>query len=150
MLIALIASLQVGAAQPANPLEWMTGYWLMCDGDREVSETWVGPFGYSLEGVGVTAVGGQIRNVERMRIYVTESGPFFVATIGETSTSFRGTMGDQRMTFENAQNDFPTRVIYSREGDVLTGRIEGTIDGQAQSMEWTYQAAELNTRCPET
>ena len=136
MLIALIASLNVGTAQPANPLEWMTGYWLMCDGDREVSETWVGPFGYSLEGVGVTLRGGQIRNVERMRIYVTES--------------FRGELGDQRLTFDNPDNDFPNRVIYSREGDVLTGRIEGTIDGQAQSMEWTYQAAELNTRCPES
>ncbi len=56
----------------------------------------------------------------------------------------------RRAVFENAENDFPQRVIYSRDGDVLTGRIEGTIDGQPQAMEWVYQPAELNARCPES
>jgi hypothetical protein len=40
--------------------------------------------------------------------------------------------------FENLAHDFPQRVIYTYGGDsdTLEARIEGTIDGRTQSMEW--------------
>ena len=53
-----------------------------------------------------------------------------------------------KAVFANAENDFPTRVIYQRDGDVLTARIEGEIGGQPRSLAWNYTAAPLNTRCP--
>jgi hypothetical protein len=56
--------------------------------------------------------------------------------------------GPNRTVFSNPENDFPTRVIYERVGDTLHARIEGVIDGQSRSMEWTFEAQPLNTRCP--
>ncbi len=53
-----------------------------------------------------------------------------------------------RAVFSNPENDFPQRVIYWREGDVLHARIEGDMNGQAQSVEWRFNRAELNARCP--
>ena len=56
--------------------------------------------------------------------------------------------GPNRAVFSNAENDFPTRIVYERAGDALMARIEGEIEGQARSMEWNFKAAPLNTRCP--
>ena len=56
--------------------------------------------------------------------------------------------GPMRVVFSNAENDFPTRVIYERTGDALKARIEGEINGQARSIEWNFSAAPLNARCP--
>ena len=56
--------------------------------------------------------------------------------------------GEGRAVFENTRNDFPTRVIYQRTGEVLNARIEGVIGGEARSMAWTFEAKPLNTRCP--
>ena len=53
-----------------------------------------------------------------------------------------------RVVFENAAHDFPQRVIYERDGDVLKARIEGDMGGQQQAMAWEYRKADLNARCP--
>jgi hypothetical protein len=57
-------------------------------------------------------------------------------------------VGPDRVIFVNPGHDFPQRVSYRREGDVLTARIDGQIDGEARSMEWRYRRADLNDRCP--
>ena len=53
-----------------------------------------------------------------------------------------------RAVFQNLENDFPHRVIYQRAGDVLSAPIEGRMDGCDQAMDWRFDKAELNTRCP--
>ncbi|HYE87055.1 MAG TPA: DUF6265 family protein [Vicinamibacterales bacterium] len=55
--------------------------------------------------------------------------------------------GPGEAVFENPSHDFPQRVIYRREGDRLTGRIEGRSNGTEQAMEWHYRAAPLNAGC---
>jgi hypothetical protein len=41
--------------------------------------------------------------------------------------------------FENLAHDFPQRVIYRRCDADLCARIEGTVGGQVQGIDWRYR-----------
>ena len=145
---AVLAALLTQSA-PAPDLSWMAGYWLDCSGGREVSETWSDPRAGLSVGHAVTVSGGEV-SFEVSHIGPTPRGFAYVAQPGGSPpTAFVMVEGGpRRAVFDNAENDFPTRVIYERDGDALTARIEGEIGGQARSMEWNFRAAPLNTRCP--
>jgi hypothetical protein len=151
-LAALAAAAQPApaAAQPQPDLDWLAGYWLSCEGGRDVSETWSVRRGGILLGYSVTT-GRQAFSWEQMRIEAGLPGPddmsFFAQPRGaETATPFRLVRsGAREAVFENMANDFPKRIIYRRSGDRLTGRIEGA-DGEG--IEWRFDAAPLNGRCP--
>ena len=49
--------------------------------------------------------------------------------------------------FENLAHEFPQRIIYSRDGETLTARIEGMMDGKLEGMEWSFTSAPLNQAC---
>lgn len=52
---------------------------------------------------------------------------------------------DTLVAFENPSHDFPQRIIYRRRGaDSLLARIEGTMGGQARSVDFPY----VRARCP--
>ena len=127
----------------------MAGYWLDCSGDREVSETWSDPRAGLLAGHAVTIENGRV-SFEVSTIRQTPGGLGYVAQPGGAPPTVfvLAEWGPSRVVFANAENDFPTRVIYERDGDALRARIEGEINGQARSMEWSFKAAPLNTRCP--
>lgn len=151
LLAALAAAAQPAPAATAQPdLDWLAGYWLSCEDGRDVSETWSVRRGGILLGYAVTT-GRQAFSWEQMRIEAGLPGPddmsFFAQPRGaETATAFRLVRsGPREAVFENMANDFPKRIIYRRAGERLTGRIEGA-DGQG--MEWRYNAAPLNSRCP--
>jgi hypothetical protein len=55
---------------------------------------------------------------------------------------------EQRAVFENPTHDFPQRIIYARDGDLMTARIEGAVDGRAEHMEWRFTRAAPDSRCP--
>ncbi len=151
-MIAALSALALLQTSPAtlDGLSWMSGYWLSCDGGREVSETWSDPRGGVMAGVTVTIGRSGRGSVEFTRVATVGEGLAFLAQPGGIpATAFPLVeVTANRAVFENPDHDFPQRVIYSRHGDTLTGRIEGTVDGQAQSMTWTYRAAPLNSRCP--
>jgi len=148
--VALLAALLLQAAPAPSPdVSWMAGYWLDCSNGREVSETWSDPRQGLSVGHAVTVSDGEV-SFEVSRIGSTPGGFAYVAQPGGAPpTAFVLTeSGPARAVFANAENDFPTRVVYERDGDALKARIEGEIDGQARSMEWKFAAAPLNTRCP--
>jgi len=147
-----VAALQ-GTAPPrdeelvlAPDLGWLSGYWLSCEGGRDVSETWSALRGGFMIGYTVSAR-GETAEWEQMRIEYGGREPSFVAQPrGSPGASFRLVRsGPREAVFENPAHDFPQRVIYRREGNRLTGRIEG--EG-GRSMEWRYRRARLNSRCP--
>lgn len=152
MLTALLAAALIQsapAAQPVPDLSWMAGYWLDCTGGREVSETWSDPRGGLMAGHALTVENGRV-SFEASTIRRTPQGFAYVAQPGGSSpTVFVVTEATpMRVVFANPENDFPTRIVYERDGDALKARIEGEINGQARSMEWNFAAAPLNTRCP--
>jgi len=151
-MIAALSVLALFQTSPAtiDSLSWMSGYWLSCEGGREVSETWSDPRGGLMAGVTVTVGRSGQGSLEFTRIWpVGESLAFLAQPSGVPATVFPLIEATtNRAVFENPDHDFPQRVIYSRDGDTLTGRIEGIADGRPQAMEWVYRAAPLNSRCP--
>lgn len=143
------ALLAIGSKAEAQDLSWMAGYWLSCSADQEVSETWSDPRADVMLGTTFTLRGGQ-PSWEYARIGRSGEGfSFFAQPTGQAAAEFRATeMSARHVVFENPTHDFPQRVIYRRTGDRLTGKIEGTINGAAQSAEWHYVRADLNARCP--
>ncbi len=150
MLTALLSAALFQAAPTATPdLSWMAGYWLDCSNGREASETWSDPRASVSVGHALSLRNGR-PSFEVLHMRPTEQGFAYIAQPGGAPpTPFILTeSGPARAVFANAENDFPTRVIYERTGDGLKARIEGEIEGQARSMEWNFTAAPLNTRCP--
>lgn len=153
----LIASLAAAAAlahpaladPTAADLSWIGGYWLTCEGGQEVSESWSDPRGAIMVGHGVTVARGRA-SFEFLRIAPHEGVLSYIAQPGgRPPVPFRATsVTATSATFENPDNDFPQRIVYTLEGDRLTARIDGTINGQTQAMEWRYQRAQPNARCP--
>jgi hypothetical protein len=137
----------------ADRLAWMSGYWLSCDGGREVSETWSDPRGGVLIGSAMTMENGRLTGFETSRIspLSASDGPvaYFAGVNGAPPVAFPAReAGGTRVVFENPDHDFPQRVIYQRDGDVLNARIEGHMGDREQAMTWTYRKADLNSRCP--
>ncbi|WP_426038636.1 DUF6265 family protein [Brevundimonas sp. DC300-4] len=147
-----VAGLTQAAPITADQLSWMSGYWLSCDGGREVSETWTDPRGGLMAGHAVTLQNGRA-SFELSRIAPTTAGApgvaYFAGVEGARAVVFPVVeAGGTRVVFENAAHDFPQRVIYERDGDVLKARIEGVMGDRQQAMAWEYRKADLNARCP--
>ena len=150
MLTAALAAALIQTAPPATPdMSWLAGYWLDCSNGREQSETWSDPRGGHSVGHAMSLSGSRV-SFEFARIGATPQGFAYSAQPrGAPPTVFvLSESGPTRAVFANPENDFPTRIVYERDGDALMARIEGEIDGQARSMEWNFTAAPLNTRCP--
>ncbi len=150
MLTAALAAALLQTAPPANPdMSWLAGYWLDCSNGREQSETWSDPRGGLIVGHAMSLSGARV-SFEVAHIGATAQGFAYSAQPrGAPPTVFvLSESGPNRAVFANPENDFPTRIVYERDGDALKARIEGEIDGRARSMEWNFRAAPLNTRCP--
>ncbi|MGV9008372.1 DUF6265 family protein [Brevundimonas sp.] len=135
---------------PTPDLGWMAGYWRDCSNGREVSETWSDSRAGLVVGSVVTVSASGRPSFEASYIVAGPDGlTYFAQPNGAPPTPFvLIDSGTTRAVFSNPENDFPHRILYEREGDTLKARIEGVIEGQARSMEWTFEAAPLNSRCP--
>ncbi|MBX9576569.1 MAG: hypothetical protein K2X07_13130 [Caulobacteraceae bacterium] len=148
MLAAVAVALIAPSADP--DLSWIAGYWLDCSGGREVSETWSDPRAGLMVGHALTLSPSGRVSFEMARIGPTPQGLAYVAQPGGAPPTVfvLAESAPGGAVFVNETNDFPSRIIYARDGDVLTARIEGTIDGQARAMSWSFRSAPLNARCP--
>ena len=155
VLVLAALAVQADEAGPEWPdLGWLSGYWLSCENGREVSETWSDRRGGLMLGTNIALRGSGEAGWEQMRIAPsTEGAPgrlsFFAQPGGQSAAEFpMARAGAGEIVFENADHDFPQRVIYRRDGARLVGRIEGRVDGQERSAQWHFEAAPLNARCP--
>lgn len=150
LLTTLMAAVLMQTPTPAPDLSWLAGYWLDCSGGREASETWTDPRLGLVVGHAVTVRDGR-SGFESAHIGPAVDGglAYFARPEGASAVPFRLIeSGPQRVVFANPANDFPHRILYQREGDVLTARIEGADDDETRSAEWTFNKAQLNARCP--
>lgn len=145
------ALLQTTAAPAATPdLSWMSGYWLDCSNGREVAEAWSEERAGLRVGWNLTVSRSGRSGFEASHITTTPQGFAYVAQpSGAPPTIF--VLSDSSPThavFSNLDNDFPHHIRYDRDGDALKARIDGVIEGQARSVEWTFESRPLNSRCP--
>jgi len=143
MLAACGATAQ---APPSEAPSWMSGYWLSC-ADGETAENWIGAGRDTMLGTNLNDGG-----FEFLRIAANDHGglSYYSMPNGQSpATEFAMTSNTgSRAVFENPQHDFPQRIIYARDGDVMTARIDGPVNGREQAMEWRFQRAATDARCP--
>jgi hypothetical protein len=147
--MSLLLTLLIGAPASVPDVSWLAGYWLTCEGGREVSETWSDPRQGVMLGSSLTLHKGKV-SYEQARIGPSAGGlSFFAQPSGQAPAEFPLKASEKaRIVFENPKHDFPQRVIYWRLGDKLHARIEGVMNGKAAGVDWVYSAAALNSRCP--
>ncbi len=147
----LILTFLIGAsslplqAKEIEKLSWMSGVWSQIKAGETVQESWLGPSGKMLVAVNLTTSLKGKTSFEYMRIVETDAElSFFASPSGKPPTEFKAKeMGNQRIVFENLVNDFPQRVIYSLAPDgALLARIEGTVNGKLEAMDWRFVSAD--------
>ena len=133
------------AQEPSLP-GWLAGCWEMRDSERWAEECWTIPRGGMMLGSGRAGTGDRVASWETMRIALDEpagEGPVvrmaFVAAPGGTGwTLFAWSPADEEgVTFHNAANDYPQRVRYWREGELLKAEI--SLGDGSQAMQWTFR-----------
>ena len=104
-------------------------------------EHWIAPKGGIMLGVNRGVSRNGKASFEFLRIAETPDGiTYFASPGGKEPTPFllKESTADS-VTFENPDHDFPQRVVYRKVDGNLIARIEGSINGKVQSMEWTWK-----------
>ncbi len=147
LVFVAVCSANGFAQEPAevptiDSLAWLAGHWSGRDRTGRVTgEFWMKPDGGLMLGINRSVLGKSKASFEKLRIVQSRKKIIYVASPGGSGdTEFvLKESGEQGVTFENPENDFPQRIIYSRQGDTMKARIEGTVGGELQSMDWTWQ-----------
>ena len=126
-----------------SDLGWLAGCWEMNDANRgmQITEMWMKPAGDAMIGVGRTLKAGKLVDFEFLRILETANGLAYISrpSGNKEDTSFPlKKSSTHAATFENPAHDFPQRIIYTRNGDSLTARIEATKDGKTRGSDFPY------------
>jgi len=141
---ALIA---VPGTSPAEPeslvrLAWLSGHWAADEQGRWTEEHWLEPRGGLMLGVSRSGKGGMAEAFEFLRIQAAEKGSvtYWAAPGGRSAVPFTlSEQSDRSVIFVNAENDFPQRIHYRRQGDVLEVTISDASGEQSMRWRWTLQ-----------
>lgn len=144
MKLAMLAVALLAAAAPeaedAAALGWLAGTWVSEKDGRWTEERWSPPRGGMMLGTALTGRGEEASGFEYMRIAPDAEGrlAFWGSPGGQPPVPFHLTAsGAREATFENPKHDFPTRIVYRRQGEVLTATISGP--GGANAKSWSYK-----------
>lgn len=147
MTIIAAAAMLIGAADEKPTLPgWMAGCWEQVEGDGWTEECWTAPRAGIMLGSARSEAGGKLAFWEAMQIMIdapASDGPvvrmaFFAAPRGVDRTMFawRPETGGG-VTFINMANDYPQRIRYRPEGDMLVAEI-AMADG-SRPQRWRYR-----------
>lgn len=144
----LLAAVLLIAATPAptvDDLAWMAGSWVEeggagAAGGRWTEEYWTIPRGGVMLGASRSGRGAALGEFEFLRLRTGEDGvvAYVAQHGGGTPVAFPLADHDaMSATFENAAHDYPQRIRYRRDGDVMTATISA-IDG-SKARSWVYR-----------
>ena len=141
---AALSALLLMAAAPADvaidDLAWMSGRWESVSGERWVEEIWSAPRGGTMFAMSRTGSGDSLVEYEFIRLQRGEDGilAFLASPGGRPAVPFRLIeSGATSATFANPGHDYPQRIRYEREGDILRATISAADGGEARS--WAFQ-----------
>lgn len=126
---------------PGDRPFWLSGHWVHEERDRSswTEESWLGR-GDVMVGVGTSGSGGVTKSYEFMRIAKDEEGrtTFWASPQGAAPVPFKMvSLSPAEVVFENKENDYPSRISYRREDDVLIATISGPAGRNAKT--WRYR-----------
>lgn len=121
---------------PAHELRWMSGHWMQVGpGDAWAEEYWTEPRYDIMLGTGLSGKGRAAANFEFMRI---QGDDFWGSPQGRPPVAFRIVeMERDFVAFENPKHDYPTRISYRREGNMLIATTSGP--GGSNPQTWRYK-----------
>lgn len=148
-LVAVFASIamsQTGTPARVAGLGWLSGCWEMKTEKRRtlITEMWMKPAGDAMLGVGRTLKAGKLIDYEFLRIVEDANGLAYISrpSANKEDTVFRMTrIAANEIVFENRAHDFPQRIMYTRKGEKMTARIEGTANGKTRGIDFAYESA---------
>lgn len=131
-------------AQTLTDLDWMSGYWTSSENGTTMEELWTPASGGMMLGLHRDVFGNGRSSFENIRIVQTAEGIVYLASPGgKPATPFTlKEVSAQKAVFENLEHDFPQRIIYSKEGNNLTARIED--ETGEKGMQWTWIKTDFN------
>ncbi len=138
-LLLLLWSVAGTGPKPDAEPGWLAGCWMGTHEGREYSEMWMKPSGGSMFGLSRTVADGQTVAYEYMQIQRREDGLFFIAMPSrQQEAEFKAVKrGKTEVVFENADHDFPQRIIYRlTEEGALAASIEGVSSGQWKKIDF--------------
>ena len=126
------------SAQSLTELAWMNGYWTNQQNGNTSEELWTTFDGGMMVGLNRGVYANGRSSFEFLRIVESEGKVVYLASPGgQPPTPFTLIEAKgSKAVFENMENDFPQRIIYSRQDDKLTARIEDK-SGE-KGMQWTW------------
>ena len=147
--IAILFFVAAGLSIPATSsppelkgLAWLAGNWTGLQDGMEMEELWTAPKGNTMLGVHRDVKGGRTVSFEFLRIEAkADVITYWASPGGRPPTPFRMIeLRNKRVVFENAEHDFPNRVIYWLDAKgLLHAKIEGTQVGKPAAEEWTWR-----------
>lgn len=136
-LILLSACVSAPSADQLAPtqFDWLTGCWQSEDGSTR--ETWSRSEGGYYFGYSVVYQDAQAVFFEQMRIDPGEAPTFNAYPRGAGPSPFPAAdLGPGAVTFANGDHDYPQKIRYWREGDMLRATIS-LLDG-SQAGAFTF------------
>lgn len=148
MLISVSGLAAQPAAEPAPALEsaaWLAGCWsaVSPDGQNAAEEQWMAPRGGLMVGMARSVRGGTARGYELLTLRVGEDGGlvYRAAPSGQAVTDFAGrSVRPGHLEFENAEHDFPQRIVYTRTAaDVAEVSVFGRVEDAEPAFTLPYR-----------
>lgn len=142
LFMAALAVLAGKAWAQSSNLDWLSGNWCLTADNQTVEESWSSAVGGQLLGMSRTIVGGTVVAFEFLRIETTDGTTQYIAQPGGgAGTVFTASrVSENQLIVENPAHDFPQKITYQRDGDVLTAMISGAGDGgHERSVQFAYQ-----------
>ena len=130
------------AGPDLKDLTWLAGKWTGTQDGLEMEEIWTPPKGNTMLGVHRDVKGGRTVSYEFLRIEAkADAITYWSSPGGRPPTPFRMIeLRDKRVVFENAEHDFPQRIIYWLDSKgSLHAKIEGKLRGKPAAEEWSWR-----------
>ena len=143
IIAAILAAVLLGAAEPepvgTADLGFLSGDWLQEGPGGWTEERWSKPRGGVMLGTGLSGKGGIATSFEFMRIADGPAGPVFWGSPGGKAAVAFPLAGyrPNAVRFENPKHDYPTQILYRREGKLLIATTSGP--GGSNPQSWRYR-----------
>jgi hypothetical protein len=141
LLATVLAAGAVQAAEsPLTRVAWLAGCWRGLYGEPGTAEHWMPLAGGTLLGMGRTVRQGRTVDHEFLQIRETSEGKlvYIAQPSGQPMAQFTAVrIAEHEVVFENAEHDFPQRILYRLDADGrLQARIEGTVKGASKGIDF--------------
>ena len=120
-------------------LDWLTGCWQSDSGDMR--EIWSASEGGYYFGYAVSLTSGSVGFFEQMRIEPGAMPTFFAYPAGKGPSAFPAVeQTDAQIVFANPEHDYPQKITYWRDGDLLKARISKLDDSSPGDLSYVQCA----------